>query len=423
MIQIVGPHLTQWDDGREIQVTDTEATHAHFANQGDSSAVVMALVDGKAKIPNYLLQTGKSLCVYLVLNKVTQESKTFYVSKRERPEEYVYDDDRRNYIYELITGAENAAAAASEAADNANAATAGAIAATEKTNTATENAKAAAGDANTAAASANEAAFKAAHTAKSLMVVGTASGETIVLDDAIDQYLVGCRIFGKTTQDGIPTPDAPVELVSVENPVLAVNEQSMVVPYTLRGIPVSSGGNYTDANGQQWVCDEVDFARGVLVQRCFTETLAFKYQDDLDRYSAIVSHEANVNCADGLGIPLICDTYAFNPNAGYGVLVDGNLVVADGIRIAVGSPLYAIARHNGEPIGNTTVVYPIAKPIETPLSEEELVSFATLHTSRGITTVSNDAGAYMEIQYAMDAKKYIDSLVGTSAGLVNATVE
>lgn len=45
--------------------------------------------------------------------------------------------------------------------------------------------------------------------------------------------------------------------------------QSMPVttPNGLPGIPVSSGGNYTDENGQQWICDEVNLERGVYVQR------------------------------------------------------------------------------------------------------------------------------------------------------------
>lgn len=38
-------------------------------------------------------------------------------------------------------------------------------------------------------------------------------------------------------------------------------------PNGLAGIPVTSGGNYTDEKGQQWVCDEVDLIRGVYVQR------------------------------------------------------------------------------------------------------------------------------------------------------------
>ena len=42
---------------------------------------------------------------------------------------------------------------------------------------------------------------------------------------------------------------------------------TLSTPNGLPGIPVTSGGNYTDENGQQWICDEVDLERGVYVQR------------------------------------------------------------------------------------------------------------------------------------------------------------
>ena len=47
------------------------------------------------------------------------------------------------------------------------------------------------------------------------------------------------------------------------------NSQTLTIntPNGLCGIPVDTGGNYTDSTGQQWVCDEVDFKRGVFVQR------------------------------------------------------------------------------------------------------------------------------------------------------------
>lgn len=75
-----------------------------------------------------------------------------------------------------------------------------------------------------------------------------------------------------------PSPDYPQEIQSagddgnlsviVKNPD---NEQmqsvSFSTPNGLPGIPVASGGNYTDENGQQWICDEVDLGRGVYVQR------------------------------------------------------------------------------------------------------------------------------------------------------------
>lgn len=112
MIEIIGAELNQWDVGRSVKVTDVGATHVHFANTGDSQAVIMDAAQAEVKIPDFLLQTGKQLCVYAVADGVTVERKTFPVRKRERPENYVYDDDHRNYIYDLIQDLENAIAEA-----------------------------------------------------------------------------------------------------------------------------------------------------------------------------------------------------------------------------------------------------------------------------------------------------------------------
>jgi hypothetical protein len=68
-----------------------------------------------------------------------------------------------------------------------------------------------------------------------------------------------------------------------------------------------------------------------------------------------------------------------------------------------------------------TMAFPLLAPIETPLSEEELAAYASLHTYKDNTTVSNDAGAWMDLEYVMDAKKYIDNLV--TGSMAPATVE
>lgn len=116
MIEIIGLALYQWDVNRVVKATDV--THVHLANKGDSQAVVVKLNDGQATIPNYLLQSGKALCVYAVKDDVTLESKVFSVKDRERPAHYVYEDDTRNYIYELIQDAEEATEAAKQTADD-----------------------------------------------------------------------------------------------------------------------------------------------------------------------------------------------------------------------------------------------------------------------------------------------------------------
>lgn len=43
------------------------------------------------------------------------------------------------------------------------------------------------------------------------------SGTTIVLDDASNLPLQGLTLYGKSTQDGTPTPDSPIPIVSAGN--------------------------------------------------------------------------------------------------------------------------------------------------------------------------------------------------------------
>lgn len=116
MIQIIGPELNQWDVGRVVGVTDVDADHVHLANKGDSGAVIMEITNAKVKIPDYLLRTGKQICAYAVRDGVTVEREVFFVHRRERPENYVYEDDQRNYIYSLIDDVKDAVALAEDVA-------------------------------------------------------------------------------------------------------------------------------------------------------------------------------------------------------------------------------------------------------------------------------------------------------------------
>ena len=426
MILNVDPQLSQWDVGRSVSVSDSNATHIHFANQGDSKAVIIEIENGSAKIPDFLLHTSKTVIAYEVLNGVTLGSRSFPVRKREKPESYVYEEDHRNYIYELINNAETAVASATLATENANIAATSANLASTKASEATIVASVASETANLAAKNANEAAVKASNTAKSLMVIGGAKGSTISLDNAIDQYLVGLRVFGKTTQDGTPTPDAPVELVSVgDSGSITVNvtgendAQSMtiVTPNGLPGIPVTSGGNYTDADGQQWICDEIDFARGVYVQRIGSKVLTGSetYMDYIASTGGVSTYLTHLDLT-----PFICSHFSMGQTAKWanaGAILF--YVTAAGCTTMDEFVAFVAEQYtNGTPI---TVAYILATPIEKPLSKEELAAYASLHTYRNNTTVSNDAGAWMDLEYVMDAKKYIDSQI--SAGILEATVE
>ena len=56
----------------------------------------------------------------------------------------------------------------------------------------------------------------------------------------------------------------------------------------------------------------------------------------------------------------------------------------------------------------TTVVYPLATPIETDLTAEELAQYSALHTNYPNTTIYNE-GAGMGVKYVADTKMYIDN--------------
>ena len=270
------------------------------------------------------------------------------------------------------------------------------------------------------------------------MVIGSASGENIAVSDASNYNVVGLRIFGKTTQDGVPTPDAPVELVSpgdsgsiAVNVVGGNNTGTMTVPTPngLPGIKVTSGGNYTDANGQQWICDEIDFARGVYVKRINVvgfnnakgEKMIHPVGSNLYRFAFIIANNPTFLPSSHQGG--MCNALAYNYSP------TGNNTVDNTIFPYWEGGVY-VRCDRFETVGDfiswaksvdLTVQYVLKTPIETPLSAEELAAYAALRTYRGSTTVSNDAGAHMELEYVMDAKKYIDSQI--SAGILAATVE
>lgn len=99
---------------------------------------------------------------------------------------------------------------------------------------------------------------------------------------------------------------------------------TLPTPNSLPGIPVTSGGNYADSQGQQWVCDEVDLERGVKVQRVdkaafdSTKTLAEQNAilatpietpltpDEIAAYKALTAYgpDTVVQASDGAGVKL-----------------------------------------------------------------------------------------------------------------------
>ena len=54
------------------------------------------------------------------------------------------------------------------------------------------------------------------------MIKTSATGKNYTISDCAEETIVSLNGYGESVQDGTPTPDSPVEIVSVENPVISV---------------------------------------------------------------------------------------------------------------------------------------------------------------------------------------------------------
>ena len=185
--------------------------------------------------------------------------------------------------------------------------------------------------------------------------------------------------------------------------------QTAIFPYTLNAIPVSSGGNYTDENGQQWVCDEVDFERGVYVQRIgIADQDSFKTITWSNGSICLINNTANVLSTPRKAITTLSNTYSLtwtaSDHATY-FMQNANQ------RLIIVFPKTITTGKQGEEIRQKgfKFAYVLSSPIEENLTPEEVTAFKSLATHRTTTHISNDAGAGMEVTYVADPKSYIDN--------------
>lgn len=143
--------------------------------------------------------------------------------------------------------------------------------------------------------------------------------------------------------------------ISFKNVVISSSADTVFVGYTpsilnviatpngLPAVPVSAGGNYTDASGQQWICDEIvrnERGTGKRIQRIGI----------IESYASETINTAYMSTT--------------------GQLTEG-----------------------------ATVIYVLDDVIETDLTAEEIAALSALHTYSPTTTISNDAGCDMTAAY------------------------
>mgnify|MGYP004525942861 CR=1 FL=1 len=188
-------------------------------------------------------------------------------------------------------------------------------------------------------------------------------------------------------------------------PYLEPQLTDIATPNGLPGIPVSADGNYTDAYRRQWVCDEIDFARGVYVQRVvkiqasqlkwneIKETTWVTLYDD----SVIMRTVSYLGKTNSLRNNLVrASAFSYNSYLVYSKNIEGCEVADSQIRVRVKVTSFDEAV---EKIQDAYFLCALTTPVETPLTSDQLAAYKALRTYKGTTIIDNDAGAYMTIKY------------------------
>jgi len=197
---------------------------------------------------------------------------------------------------------------------------------------------------------------------------------------------------------------------------------TLQTPNGLPGVPVSKDGNYTDQNGQQWVCDEIDLTKKKYVQRVLktkpNKTIVFSNRDENGRCAMFDNSLFGTKWMNGAKQAL--SSIAQWSEWGNGV--DGTFALsANGLYYK--DPTKTLEEMNAmfAKIGTDFEVCGVlATPIKRDLTPEEIAAYEALHTNYPTTVITNDAGAHMEASYVADTGTYIRNMESRlNAKLVN----
>lgn len=253
----------------------------------------------------------------------------------------------------------------------------------------------------------------------------TANGNPAVCEDSIAWSFQGLKVYGKSTQDGTPSPENPVPIVSagdggsigltVSNSADQSQQLTISTPNGLPGIPVDSGGSYVDASGQQLLCDVVDLDAKALISNIVKATFNGGFVSNGGIANGLFKAQHTFyESLRNLNIPSICDMFVKGSGDTQRYVVSfGFLYVQIDVSILKNRENSTIDDVNAffaeHPV---TVIAQRSAPITTPLSDEEVAAYRALTTYPGTTVVSTtESVAGIEAQYVVDPQKYIEKQV------------
>ena len=208
--------------------------------------------------------------------------------------------------------------------------------------------------------------------------------------------------------------------IKTYTPYVEPQSLTLATPNGLPGIPVTKDGNYTDENGQQWICDEIDLGRGKYVQRVnnfvFNDKALFSVDIEAKHENSIL---INIPVTDASNFStlgansMLCDRLKACEHNIYSIdevscgYTGGANYLRVRLPISAGTEIEEIKNYLADK--SFKILYIIATPIERDLTPEEIAAYKALRTYIPTTVITNDAGAGMEVTYVADTKTYIDN--------------
>lgn len=206
-------------------------------------------------------------------------------------------------------------------------------------------------------------------------------------------------------------------------------ELQISTPDGIPGIPVLSDENYTDSNGQKWVCDTLDLAQGIRLNRLKKASLANRpwAKSSNNRFYTPL-HDASKNIGHCL---VLCSCYQgtdaghqLSDNNQISLYRDSNNTYPDENWLYIRDDTVSTPEEMQQKMNqlNAEIIYITASPTKTTLPQEVMEAYGKLHSNDPVTTIMTDAGAGMKVKYIVDTKKYIDQKIAKKIETVNRAI-
>ena len=213
--------------------------------------------------------------------------------------------------------------------------------------------------------------------------------------------ITGLIVYGKSTQDGAPSPESPVPIVSagdggsvgltVSNSADQSQSLAISTPNGLPGIPVDSGGNYTDASGQRRWVDVIDYSnekKYQYINEVVVDGTNVKFTSDgAEKYWNLPHNSApSAIQIRATQINKYFPSSVFSVNGARDFIFTTPDWMTPYFETIEELNAFCVQKNTeGNPL---TIMYVMDTPIETSISPDELTAYRALHTYDGTTVIS-----------------------------------